>query len=91
MATYDEYVLPRIAREHQFTSRITRGVPPKRYDSKYKTERSRYLVANLAPKNLSKIIVTYNITMHSREIPNLAKEDLRPQNGRKLWNKKLKL
>ena len=55
----------------------TRGVPPKRNDSKFKEKRSWYLVSRESNEGLSQSALTFNASLCYNTVPKTVEEALR--------------
>lgn len=69
-----KYVLP---------PRSTRGVPPKRYDPEYESQRSKYPISKTNEGCLSQVSMTFNAALYSEDIPTTAEEALKSAKWRK--------
>ena len=56
--------------------RSTRGMPPKRYDPEYESERSRYPISRPDDEQLSQTAVAFNASLYSSAIPKNIEEAL---------------
>ena len=74
-----------VRRKYNLPPRSTRGMPPKRYDPEYESQRSRHPIGRPGDKQLSQTAVAFNASLHSSTIP---KKPSKNQSGSKLWTKR---
>ena len=67
---------------YELPPRSTRGIPPKRYDPEFESQRSKYPVNKARVGILSIQAKTFNTTLYSEDIPNTTEEALRSENWR---------
>ena len=63
--------------------RSTRGVPPKRYDLKFETQRSRYPVNKGSNEALSQTVLAFNTALYYNDVPQNVKEALQDPKWKK--------
>ena len=67
---------------YELPPRSTRGIPPKRYDPEFESQRSKYPVNKAREGNLSIQAKNFNTALYSKDIPNTTEEALRNENWR---------
>ena len=59
---------------YKLPPRSTRGIPPKRYDPEYETQRSKYPIGTEDQGAMSKSIVAFNSILYWSHVPNTVEE-----------------
>ena len=58
-----------ISRRYDFPPRSTRGIPPRRYDPEFESQRSRYPINQENQEHLSQMAVAFNASLYSGNLP----------------------
>lgn len=63
-----------IPKRYELPPRSTRGVPPKRYDPEFESQRSRYPIEPTDRESLSHSTVAFNTSLYSNTLPRTTEE-----------------
>ena len=63
-----------LPRRYELPPRITRGIPPRRYDPEFEEQRSRYPINQGNVDTLSQTAVAFNTSLYSSSIPRNTEE-----------------
>ena len=78
-----------VPRRYEFPPRSTRGVPPKRYDPEFESQRSRYPINQVNQEQLSQIAVAFNASLYSGNLPKTTEDALRDPKWKKAMEEEI--
>ena len=65
-----------VLRKYELPPRSTRGVPPRRYDPEFESQKSRYPISRRDNEQVSQTAIAFNTALYSSFIPKNTKEAL---------------
>ena len=78
-----------VPRKYELTPRSTRGMPPKRYDPEFESQKSRYPICRRDDEQLSQTTVAFNTSLYSSTIPESTEEALRDLKWKQAMNEEI--
>ena len=78
-----------VPRKYELPLQSTRGMPPKRYDPEFKSQRSRYSICRQDDEQLSQTTVAFNTSLYSSTIPKSTEEALRDPKWKQAMNEEI--
>lgn len=86
----DNYVVNNhIPSMYELTPRRTKGIPPKRYDSEFEAQRSKYPVSKENNEVLSQTARAFNVALYSNSVPKNVEEALRDPRSKKAMEEEI--
>jgi len=70
-------------RKYQLPPRSTRGIPPRRYDLEFESQRSRYPLSRVNEGNLTKRAKAFNMALYTTNVPETVEEAIKDKRWRK--------
>ena len=78
-----------VSRRYELPPRNTRGIPPRRYDPEFESQRSRYPIYQDSQDHLSQTAVAFNASLYSGNLPKNTDDALRDPKWKKAMEEEI--